>query len=121
MDKKSKDQIQMNSRFALGGSLIGGLGALIGTSCCVLPLVLFNFGVGSAVVAQLGFFARYRDLFFVGACLLLAIGIAAAFWDGRKPTRRVVASFFLSALMICAAYILPFYEPELLRFFGFRG
>lgn len=120
MKSNSKDQIEQRGRFALGGSLFGGLAAFIGASCCVLPVVLFNLGVGSAVIAQLGFFARHRDLFFICALILLAVGIAAAFWGGRRPTRRVILGFILAALLICAAYILPFYEPELLHILGLR-
>jgi mercuric ion transport protein len=105
---------------ATAGSLLGGFGAVVGASCCVLPLLLFNVGVGSAVIAQLGFFARHRDMLFGCALALLAIGILAAFWRGRKPSRRMVLSFIVAAVLIGGSYVLPFYEPELLRFFGLR-
>ena len=121
MNENSKDHIDSGSRIALGGSLLGGLGAFIGASCCVLPLILFNIGVSSALIAQLGFFARYKDIFFLCAIVLLVVGIAVAFHKGRRPTRLVVITFIGAAVLICASYFLPFYEPELLRLFGFGG
>jgi len=117
MSEDSQDQIESGSRLALGGSMLGGLGAFVGASCCVLPLLLFNLGVSSAVIAQLGFFARYKDIFFYGALGLLFVGMLAAFYRGRRPARRVVIIFFVALVIIGASYILPFYEPELLRLF----
>ena len=120
MNDDSKDHIDSGSRLALGGSLLGGFGAFIGASCCVLPLILFNLGVSSAVIAQLGFFARYKDVFFLCALALLVVGVAVAFYKGRRPTRLVAIIFIGAAVLICASYFLPMYEPELLRLFGFR-
>lgn len=120
MNDNSKDQIESGSRLALSGSLLGGLGAFIGASCCVLPLILFNLGVSSAVIAQLGFFARHKDIFFSCALGLLAVGIIITFLNGQRPTRRVLVTFLGAVVFICAAYVLPLYEPELIRLFGFR-
>ncbi|MCA8897081.1 MAG: hypothetical protein KDA48_17610, partial [Amphiplicatus sp.] len=98
-----------------GGGAFSGLGALIGASCCVLPLILINLGVSAALVGKLAFFARFQQYFMGGAVILLAVAIVAAFWKGRRPGKRVVITLALAAALIVAAYIMPFYEPQLLR------
>lgn len=98
-----------------GGGMMSGLGAFIGASCCVLPLILVNLGVSTALVGKLAFFARAQHYFMGAAVLLLAVGIVAAFWKGRRPSKRVAIALVLAAAFVFAAYIMPFYEPQLLR------
>ncbi len=98
----------------LGGGMLGSVGAFIGASCCVLPILLFNMGVGSAFIAQLGFFARYRDEFLYGSLALIIIGMIVTFAGGGRPTRRVLLLFAVGLLFIGIAYALPSFERELL-------
>lgn len=98
-----------------GGSALSGLAALIGASCCVLPLILVNLGVSSALVGNLAFFARGKQYFMGAAAVLLAAAIAAAFRKGRRPSRRVTITLVLAAVFVTAAYIMPAYEPQLVR------
>lgn len=107
-------------RFLASSSAASALAALIGASCCILPIVLFNMGIGSAVIAQLGVFTRYRDHLLGAALVLLIVGIGAALWSGRKPSGRAIAVFGLSAATIVAAYLLPSIEADILRFLGMR-
>ncbi|MCK5749468.1 hypothetical protein ACFOOP_11440 [Marinicaulis aureus] len=98
-----------------GGGALSGLGAFIGASCCILPLILINLGVSAALVGKLAFFARFQHYFMGAAVVLLAVAIVAAFWKGRRPGKRVAITLILAAALIVAAYIMPFYEPQLLR------
>ena len=66
------------------GSLAGlgaitSLGAIAGSSCCVLPLVLAGLGAGSAAFGGLEFLATYQPYIFGAAALLLA-GAWVEFW-----------------------------------------
>lgn len=98
-----------------GGSALSGFAAFIGASCCVLPLVLVNLGVSTALVGKLAFFARAQQ-YFMGAAVVLLIGaITAAFWKRRRPSKRVAITLVLAVLFVFAAYIMPAYEPQLLR------
>ncbi|WP_286828952.1 MULTISPECIES: hypothetical protein [Kordiimonas] len=107
--------------WAANGSLIGSLGAIIGGSCCVLPLVLFNLGVGSSVIAQLGFFMQYRQAF-LGIAVIMIVGAAILALRNRSTlTTRTVIVFVLAFAFVAAAYLAPFYEQDLLVLFGFRG
>ncbi|MCK0070729.1 hypothetical protein [Kordiimonas laminariae] len=108
-----------NGLFA-GGGILGAISAFIGASCCVLPLLLFQAGVSSAAIAQLGFFARYREEFLFGSLALVIAGIVASFWGGRRPSVRTLVIFAIALIFIGLAYIIPYHERELLIFFGFR-
>lgn len=121
MDKKSKEPLQKKAQLALGGSLLGGFSAFVGATCCVLPLILFNLGVSSAVIAQLAFFARYKDIMLFAALVLLMMGTYFSFRENRKPTKQVLAVLAIASITIATAYILPYYEPDLLVLFGLRG
>lgn len=64
--------------FALGGLI----GALLASSCCILPLVLLMLGVGGAWMGNLTALAPYQPIF-----LLFTFGfLGAGFWlVYRKP------------------------------------
>lgn len=98
-----------------GGSVLSGFAAFVGASCCVLPLILVNLGVSTVLVGKLAFFARAQHYFMGAAVVLLGAAIIAAFWKGRRPSKRVSITLVLAALLVVVAYIMPFYESQLLR------
>ena len=61
----------------------GGLiGALLASSCCIVPFLLLTLGVGGAWVGNLTALAPYQPIFLTVAIVLLAAG----FWKVyRKP------------------------------------
>jgi len=97
-----------------GGGLIAGLGALIGASCCVLPILLVQAGVSAALVAHLGLFARAKPYLLVATALLILAGFLAAFWGGRRPRPSVFFLLIGASLVIAVAIAMPYYERELL-------
>lgn len=97
------------------GSALSGLAAFIGASCCVLPLILVNLGVSTALVGKLAFFARAQQYFMGAAVVLLVTAIVAAFWNGRRPSKLVAITLFFATAFVIAAFILPSYEGQLLR------
>ncbi|MHA7901633.1 MAG: hypothetical protein ACX94B_17350 [Henriciella sp.] len=103
-----------------GGSLLGGFFAFLGASCCVLPILLVNLGVSSALLANLGFFVRYKTWFMIVAALLLVGAIAFALRGGRRPKARFWISVALAVLLLAGAWILPAYEGDLLRWLNLR-
>jgi len=114
MTDKTNNTKSRRAGWVTGGGMLGSIGAFIGASCCVLPILLFNMGVGSALIAQLGFFARYKDELLYGSLALIIVGISVTFSGGGRPTRRVLVLFAVGLLFIGIAYSLPFYERELL-------
>jgi len=103
-----------------GGSLLGSFGAFVGASCCVLPIILFNAGISSVLIAQLAFFARYRDWFLSGTLLLIILGIIVSYRSPNRPSAIVKIIFSIAILSLILAYILPQYEAELMVVFGYR-
>ena len=55
----------------------GGIGtvaaAIVGSSCCWLPLLLLALGAGGAAASVSGFVATYHWVFVVGAFILLGV------------------------------------------------
>lgn len=107
------------SWFAAGGAL-SGLAAVIGASCCVLPLLLVNLGVGSAVIANLSLFAQARDWFLGAAVLFIAVALGYAIWSGRRPRRSFLALVALAAALTAGSWLLPYYEADVLRWLPLR-
>ena len=98
-----------------GGGVLSGLFAFLGASCCILPILLVNLGVGGALVANLAVFAGFR-LWFIGAALVLVVAsMFFAFRGGRRPRRGFWISAAAASLLIAAAWIMPHYEGTLLR------
>ena len=75
----NKTKARRKGGWVAGGGALAGLGAFIGASCCVLPLILINLGVSAALVGKLAFFARFQHYFLGGAVILLVVAIVAAF------------------------------------------
>jgi mercuric ion transport protein len=103
-----------------GGGLLSGAFAFLGASCCVLPIMLVNLGVSSALVANLGFFARYKTNFMVAAALLLAGAIVFALRGVRRPKFRFWISVAVAVSLLAGASLLPSYEGELLRWLNLK-
>lgn len=101
--------------FFAGAGAFSGIAALIGASCCVLPLILVNLGVSTALIGKLAFFARAQPYLMALTALLIAAAFVAAFWKGRRPSRRVLAFLMIAAVFGTAAYIMPYYEGRLVR------
>jgi len=105
----------------MGGGFLASFASLIGASCCVLPLLLFNLGVSSAVISQLGFFARYRDWFLYGALGLALTGLVTSFRNGRRPSVRMLLLFGGTLLLVIGGHFVPLYEYRVLSMLGFLG
>ncbi len=116
MEKKAdKKSAAKAGGFIAGSSALSGLAAVIGASCCVLPIVLVNLGASTAFVSNLTFFARYKPQFAAVTIALIVVGFVAAFWRGRRPSLTTLIMLSLASLFALAAYVLPQYEPILLR------
>ncbi len=107
------------SSWLAGGSLFAGATALIGASCCVLPIVLVNLGLSGALVSNLAYFARAKDWVLGLSVLLIAGGVVLAAKRGRMSARTFVL-LVAATVMVAAAYILPSYEGEILRWLNLR-
>jgi mercuric ion transport protein len=113
MDQDTPSKPRAGALFASGG-IVTGLGALIGASCCVLPILLVQAGVSTALVAHLGVFARAKPYLLAVTAALVVAGSIAVFWGGRRPRPRVLILLGAAALLVLGSYAMPYYERDLL-------
>ena len=106
---------------------VGGLlGALVASSCCLLPLVLFGLGASGAWIGNLTQLAPYQPFFIAATIACLACGywlvyrsakVACA--DGEacaRPwsNRLVQIGLIVATMLVVAAIGFDFLAPLLL-------
>lgn len=101
-------------------------GAILASSCCIIPIIFFNMGIGGVWLGNLAVLQPYRVHFISVAVFMFAAGLflfvhsqlktkgACDPKDGKR-TKRVLIMLALSAVLIVAAIIWPEVEPYLLR------
>jgi mercuric ion transport protein len=118
-----------NSAFDKGQTLvaIGGIvGALAGSSCCILPVLLFSLGIGGAWIGNFTQLAPYQP-YFVAATLAF---VGAGYWlvyrsskavcaEGEAcarplPNRLVKAALVAATVIVLAALAFDYLAPYVL-------
>jgi mercuric ion transport protein len=91
-----------------------GLGALISSSCCAIPLALAGLGAGGAVFSGIEFLAQWR-LYLLGAASLALLASWVMFFRHRAaacntgascaptPTGRTVAALSIGTAFVALA------------------
>ena len=104
----------------------GVLGAIVASSCCILPLVLFSLGIGGAWMGNLTALAPYKPYVLTVTAGLLGYGFYLAYWKpnrtchesgacarpARNRTERV--ALWMAALLAFAAFAFDYVAPVLL-------
>lgn len=103
-----------------GSSILSAFFALIGASCCVLPIVLVNLGLSSALASHLGFFARAKPLFMGLTVILIGMAVYLSFKGGRSPNRKTMIILSIAVILVAGSYILPTYESQILTWLNLR-
>ena len=111
-----------------GTGAIVGVGALIASTCCVLPMALAGFGVTGAVFSGLAYLADIRPLLIAGAAVTLTLGWSFFFWRRRRPNchgdacarperlGRTIGMLGFDSLVVGLALVWgPYVEPVLLK------
>src|SRR6266852_4575727 len=81
----SVDPVQSASeRTGSGALLVGGLAAILASTCCLGPLVLVALGLSGAWIGNLTLLEPYRPFFIAGA-------LVALFFAGRRIFRPAQA------------------------------
>ena len=109
----------------VGLAAAGGiLGALAASSCCILPLALFAFGVSGAWIGNLTTLAPYQPIFLAATAGFLGVGYylvyrqpRAACADGTcmrsLPTRIVKGVLGVATVLGLAAVAFDYLAPVL--------
>jgi len=97
-----------------GGGVFGSFLALIGASCCVVPILLVHLGVATGLVAKLAWLTRIQPVLFgISAIILIASAVLAV----RRGSARWVywAWWSVGALFLIMTMLLPLYELQMQR------
>ncbi len=73
-----------------GALLVGGLAAILASTCCLGPLVLVALGLSGAWIGNLTLLEPYRPFFIAGA--LVALFFAGSLRDGRYFVQNTTAN-----------------------------
>lgn len=94
--------------------LIAAIAALVGASCCALPLALAWLGLAGAWLANLGIFVVYRPYVTAFAIIVIALGWAIAF--RRRASVRTLIVLSVASVLVATALLIAHYETELTRY-----
>lgn len=107
-------------------AMAGLFGALLASSCCILPLVLFSVGIGGAWIGNFTQLAPYKPFFVAGTAGALGAGYwlvhraskrACAEGDACArplPTRVVRAVLIAATILVIAAFAFDYVAPYVL-------
>ena len=107
---------------------LGVLGALLASSCCILPLVLVSFGVTGVFIAQLGAVYQYKWITFALSAAFIGYGFYKAYRpipakvcaDGTcaRPMNRTLmrSILWIATAIVAVAMIFPYLTPYLLSY-----
>ncbi len=106
---------------------VGGLlGALVASSCCIVPVVLFSLGISGAWIGNLTQLAPYKPYFiivtlvFIGSGYLMVRRAAHRACAGAQacanplPNRIVRIALFVATFVVIAAFAFDYVAPFLL-------
>ena len=112
---------------ALG--LAAGLGAVVASSCCVIPLALATLGASASVLGGLELVASWRIPFLAVSTLAIAGGWAAWWWKhpvacnsgstcaSPDRSRATLALLLCASAIVLAAGSWGYIDPMLLKLF----
>ena len=110
-------------RLMAAGGLIGALAA---SSCCILPLALFGFGVSGAWIGNFTRLAAYQPYFLAATLAFLGCGYWLVYRSSRAcvegetcahplHNRIVKTGLILATILVAAALGLDFIAPLFLN------
>ena len=79
LEEQATDQSK-TSFLAVGGVV----GAIVASSCCVIPLVLALLGVGGAWMSNLRALSPYQPYFIAMTAVLIGFGFYRVYWKPRQ-------------------------------------
>jgi len=109
-DAKAGGDARLLSQFGL----VAALAALVGASCCALPLALAWLRLAGAWIAHLELFVIYRAYITAAAMILIGLGWMIAI--RRRAAARTLVVLALASALVCGAVLVSHYEIELTQY-----
>jgi mercuric ion transport protein len=117
---------QGKTSFLAAGGIIG---AIVASSCCVIPLVLTLLGVSGAWMSNLRALSPYQPYFIAMAAVLIGFGFYRVYWKPSQvcdvgaacaqphPDRLVKSGLWIGTVLVLTALTFPYWfasvEPYL--------
>jgi len=107
-------------QFAAVGSVIG---AVLASSCCIVPLVLVTLGVSGTWIGSLSALEPYKPWFSAVTMLFLGIGFWQVYWKPKpeceegsycaspKSDRVVKIALWSATLLVALALTIDYWAP----------
>ena len=115
------EPLKHTSRMPAISSVIASFLALIGGSCCLLPILFFNFGMSSAWVANLAALKPLRP-YMLGVSIALLMSGVFLYWHRCrtecKPRNRPTSGLYMlliAAVLTAIAIVWPWIDLKILR------
>ncbi|MCR9196333.1 MAG: mercuric transporter MerT family protein [Hyphomonas sp.] len=103
--------------------MTGLLGAIIASSCCIVPLVLVMLGIGGAWIGNLTALEPYKPYFIAGTAVLLGLGYWHVYFKPKKVCeagsycanpasgRITKAALWLATVIVLLAATVNYWAP----------
>lgn len=104
--------MSVDSKIAGVGGVLSGIAAVLGTSCCAVPLALSIAGMGSGALSFLEPLRSAQPYLLAIAALALAWGWFTVFWRGVR-SRLVIALLAAGTLVLIAALTSSYWDQPL--------
>jgi mercuric ion transport protein len=107
----------------------GVIGAVVASSCCVIPLVLTLLGVSGAWMSNLRALSPYQPYFIAMTAVFIGFGFYRVYWKPRQvcdvgaacaqplPNRLVKSGLWIGTVLVLTALTFPYWfasvEPYL--------
>ncbi len=126
VNKRANDQAANRNLRRPGLIAAGGiLGAIAASSCCIVPLILFSFGMGGAWLGNLSALTPYQPYFIAFTIAALGYGFYLVYRRPKActpeaacsrplPNRMVKTTLWVATVVVIAAGAFPYVAPGLL-------
>ena len=94
--------------------LVTAIAALVGVSCCALPLALAWVGLAGAWIANLEVFVVYRP--YITASAMIVIGLGWVIAVRNRASLRTLLVLGVATTFVAAALLVAHYETDLTRY-----
>ena len=125
MDNKTIKSDKTTKKIIATGGL---LGAIVASTCCVLPVILFALGISGAWISNLVSLARYKPFFIVLSLIFIGTGFWIVYFKPQFSIPKVQSTscyrpfsektikimLWFSVIIILIVFLIPYIAPFLL-------
>lgn len=101
----------------------GVLGAILASSCCIVPLALISLGVSGAWIGSLTALEPYKPIFIGVSAIFIAVGFWHVYFKKPEPcedgsictrpetSRMTKAALWIAAFLVLLALTIDYWAP----------